>query len=436
MYDKLEDLLSNAARLTEAKKLLTYAKVVDVWEKNGPVAAKLFTWIKNQEKSTEKGEPRMTCVTEYRSVTLHLPGCDKDLKIDTTYFYDYHDNYYNELRIHVTCGDLDVKWNDFTCNGPDAYQYWTEEEVLAAVEPMKPVVKLLQKELGDTVPPLTDLFFIWLCYFFPLEEDLAAEHKLSFKDPSRNDKPTSSHVQPAIDLFHQNLQVDTKLKNLASGWNNSESNLPRIIAETVAVLVQRSEKKILEKLQRNAESFYLITSDYDLKLLPKPLLLDLFLRTTLEFSNYGPGSIANKFVQSIASFRFAEGKVVRVWGDFHCDERGEGSWDDELKLKVTLRDGKELKMASYRCKAESIEIEKLSPLTELFQQGVTKSMEGEKHIPKLDDRFTACYLLHVLKFGREDESFFGKKDFKNLISTWSSEEESSEESEEEQSDEQ
>ena len=111
MYDKLEDLLSNAARLTEAKKLLTYAKVVDVWEKNGPVAAKLFSWIKNQEKSTEKGEPRMTCVTEYRSVTLHLPDCDKDLKIDTSYFYDYHDNYYNELRIHVTCGDLDVKWN-------------------------------------------------------------------------------------------------------------------------------------------------------------------------------------------------------------------------------------------------------------------------------------------------------------------------------------
>ena len=54
----------------------------------------------------------------------------------------------------------------------------------------------------------------------------------------------------------------------------------------------------------------------------------------------------------------------------------------------------------------------------------------------LDDRFTAFYLLHVLKFGREDEAFLGKKDFKNLISTGSSEEESWEESEEEQSDEQ
>ena len=56
---------------------------------------------------------------------------------------------------------------DFTHNCPDDYQYWKEEEVHEAVEPMKPVVKLLQEELGDTVPPVTDVFFIWLCYFFP-----------------------------------------------------------------------------------------------------------------------------------------------------------------------------------------------------------------------------------------------------------------------------
>ena len=108
-YSKLENLLSNAARLTAAKDLLTYAKVVDIWERNGPVAAKLFTWIRKQKSSTEEGEPRATCSTEYRSVTLHLPGCDKNLKIDTTYFHDYIGNYDNKLSIHVTCGDLDVK---------------------------------------------------------------------------------------------------------------------------------------------------------------------------------------------------------------------------------------------------------------------------------------------------------------------------------------
>ena len=37
----------------------------------------------------------------------YFPGCDKDLKIDTTIFYS--GDYDSELTIHVTCGDLDVK---------------------------------------------------------------------------------------------------------------------------------------------------------------------------------------------------------------------------------------------------------------------------------------------------------------------------------------
>ena len=108
-YCKLRDLLSNSVRLTTAKEILTYAKVMDVWQKYGAVAAKLFTWIRNQETSKEEGEPRATCSTEYGSTTLHLPGCDKKLVIDTSYFHDYIGNYDDELSIHVTCGDLDVK---------------------------------------------------------------------------------------------------------------------------------------------------------------------------------------------------------------------------------------------------------------------------------------------------------------------------------------
>lgn len=107
-YCKLRDLLQGSARLTAAKGILSYAKVIDVWQKNGPVVAKLFTWIANQEDSVEEGEPRATCITQYRSVTLHLPSCDKKMVIDTTYFRDYIGNYDNELSIHVTCGDLDV----------------------------------------------------------------------------------------------------------------------------------------------------------------------------------------------------------------------------------------------------------------------------------------------------------------------------------------
>ncbi|KAJ7343082.1 hypothetical protein OS493_040623, partial [Desmophyllum pertusum] len=47
-YCKLRKLLHDSASLTAAKGTLTYAKVMDVWQKNGPVAAKLFTWITNR----------------------------------------------------------------------------------------------------------------------------------------------------------------------------------------------------------------------------------------------------------------------------------------------------------------------------------------------------------------------------------------------------
>ena len=107
-FCKLRDLLHSSARLTAAKGILSYAKVIDVWQKNGPVVAKLFTWITNRENSEEEGEPRATCITQYRSVTLHLPSCDKNMVIKTRYFHDYIGNYDDELSIHVTCGDLKV----------------------------------------------------------------------------------------------------------------------------------------------------------------------------------------------------------------------------------------------------------------------------------------------------------------------------------------
>ena len=107
-YCKLRHLLHGSARLTAAKGTLSYAKVIDVWQQNGPVVAKLFTWIANRETSREDGWPRATCRTQYRSVTLHLPSCDKNMVIDTKYFHDYIGNYDNELSIHVNCGDLDV----------------------------------------------------------------------------------------------------------------------------------------------------------------------------------------------------------------------------------------------------------------------------------------------------------------------------------------
>ena len=37
---------------------------------------------------------------------------------------------------------------------------------------MKSVIEILQEELGETIPPLTPYFFLWLCHFFPDKSDL------------------------------------------------------------------------------------------------------------------------------------------------------------------------------------------------------------------------------------------------------------------------
>lgn len=110
-YCNLRERLHESARLTAATEMLTYAKVIDVWQNNGSVAAELFTLIRNQETTREK-RLRDSSFTEYRSVTLHLPSCDKDIVFDTMYLNDFPDDTINhdEITMRVTCGDLHVTW--------------------------------------------------------------------------------------------------------------------------------------------------------------------------------------------------------------------------------------------------------------------------------------------------------------------------------------
>ena len=300
---------------------------------------------------------------------------------------------------------------------------------------MTSVLELMQKELDETVPQMTNKFFVWLCYFFPNQNTLETEHILSFKDQSRNVKPTLEDVQPAIDLFHQNLQADTRLRNLVSGWNNPDSNLPSLITKTMTVLIQMSEStEFLEKLRRDANSFYEIASDLRQRPLPKPLVQDLLLRTELESSDYKTGFIADRLVESRASFRFSGGKVVKAWGGMHGKGVSYPTWY-RLELKVTLPNREELQLdTDHRYRRIPIQVERLSPVTELFRQGVNEGMEGEEHISMLDDHLTAYYLLHALKFGGEGETFL-RGDDENVSRSQSSEERSYEGSEEEHSEE-
>ena len=302
-YDKLRDLLRDSVRLTTAKGILSYDRVIDVWQRNGAVAAKLFTWVRNLESRVEAEEFQTdSSFAEHRNTTLHLPNCGKSMVIEASHSGDYVQSYDPELKIHITCGDLDVISEGFPRSSPEDYMSWKKEEVSDAIKPMQAVIKILQQELGETVPPITDHFFIWLCFFFPDKSNLLGENRLSFKDSARNIKPNHASVQTVMDQFHEEQQFETKLQNLVSGWesceqleskhskrtleswefdelqessdwssdsssdsqlSSQESTYSKMIAETIHVLAQRSETKILECLQEDASRFYEIATYYD-----------------------------------------------------------------------------------------------------------------------------------------------------------------------------
>lgn len=424
-FSKVEAFLLEASRLTEAKGMLSYDKVVDIWQRNGPVVAKLFTWLRSKESSVEEGEPRATCFTESRKVTLCLPSSGKTMVIETSYFRDYNHVYDPELSIHLTCGDLDVTSEGFTHYSPEDYMYWQENEVSRAVQPMKVIIELLQKELGETVPQISSRFFIWLCYLFPDESNLDEAHRLNFKDDGRNMKPTYASVQTTIDQFRKDQQIDGKLQRLMSGWKSDDdqkSKFSRMAAETVIILAQKSKTNILKRLKEDASRFHGIATDYDMKKLPKQLLLDLILRLSLKESGYDAASIADKCVESTVFFRCPGNKPMKVCGSMRGDGAGLPSWE-EIELEFTLPDGKVLVL-----KGENgpLKIEDLSPVTELLRQGFSQQRQGEKLISKIGNLFTAAFFLTTLEFNVDSDAFLGG--YNKLIQSDSEEESSAAES--------
>lgn len=159
---------------------------------------------------------------------------------------------------------------------------------------MKAVIDILQSELGETVPSITHHFFLWLYFFFPDMSNLLGENILSFKDATRNMKPTVVSVQSAIDQCQMDQQFEASLQKLVSGWESDEEHdsvNSKMIAEIVRLLSQRSEAKILVNLLTNASRFWdlydsIISHVFDMTKLPKRLQLDLLQRTSIAESTY------------------------------------------------------------------------------------------------------------------------------------------------------
>ena len=106
-YIKLRDLLHDSVRLTAARGVLSYDRVIDVWQRNGAVVATLFTWVRKLESRVDEGKFRTdSSFAVHQNVTLHLPNCGKSMVIEASHFGDYVQSHDPELSIHITCGDL------------------------------------------------------------------------------------------------------------------------------------------------------------------------------------------------------------------------------------------------------------------------------------------------------------------------------------------
>ena len=318
---------------------------------------------------------------------------------------------YPSLRIN--CGDLSVASSSHSdASGPlDNFIHWTKEEVERATEPMKPVIELLQEELGETIPPLTPYFFLWLCFFFPDKSDLLDDNRLCFKDASRNMKPTRTSVNMVLVDYNRELRFEDSLQEIFRKWESvmlrrytkmleSEQLLPEIpkkIKETISILSLRSKSKVLEQLEEHYERFHHI-ADFCVSLqdLDNKVIFDLFSRTSLEksYTFKSRNAIPIKHFENLVMYRCVGGKYMKVWGAMHGD--GRRSWE-KIELEFTLPDGKVLKLESR------FNLQILSPVTDILQEGIYNntyySSLTEQRYPQWIDNFhTANYFVWALDF--------------------------------------
>ena len=413
IYD-IGDLLRECATLTASKNAVTHDKVMAVWERNGPVAAKLFTWVRDLKCTVYSSLP-----TEMRNVTLHLPKCKKNVIIRASLNRESTVSCYPNLSIN--CGDTSVEASSHSdASGPlDNFIHWTKEEVERATEPMKSVIELLQEELGETIPPVTPYFFLWLCFFFPDKSDLLDDNRLCFKDASRNMKPTRTSVNMVITDYNRELRFKDSLQEMFGKWKsvmlqrNSKmraseqllQKIPKKIEETLPLLSLRSEAKVLEQLKEHRFKFHLI-ADYcaPLQDLDNEVIFDLFSRTSLEKSSTykSCNAIPIKHFENLVMYRCIGGKYMKVWGAMHGD--GRRSWE-KIELEFTLPDDKVLKLES------PFNLQILSPVTDILQEGINNdiyysSLTEQGYSQRIDNFHTANYFVKALDLNVASEIAF------------------------------
>ena len=413
--DDIHELLHECATLAASKNAVTYDKVMAVWETNGPVAAKLFTWVRDLRCTVDNSVSHET-----RNVTLHLPKCKKNVIIRANLVRE--STVVSGPSLIINCGDLSVRsihrlGDSF--RPLDNFVHWTKEEVERATGPMTSVIELLQEELGETIPPLTPYFFLWLCFFFPDKSDLLDGNRLCFKDASRNMKPTHTSVDMVIADYNRELRFKDSLQEMFRKWKSvmlqrntkmleSEQllqKIPKKIEETLPLLSLRSEAKVLVQLKEHYRWFhYIAVYCIALQDLDNEVIFDLFSRTSLERSSIYKlyNAIPIKHFENLVLYRCIGGKYMKVWGAMHGD--GRRSWE-KIELEFTLPDDKVLKLES------PFNLPILGPVTDILQEGIDNniyysSLTEQGHSQRINDFHTASYFLRTLDFNAASDIAF------------------------------
>ena len=397
---KVQNLLTDSVNWAKRKCLVTEGKLLDVWEKNGPVAAKLFSWITSRTEREETGEPRATCSTEFTEFKLRLPSIKQCMTVSTKYFRDCNGIYDDEMSIKISCGDIKVLTEKLPHTNPCDYSYCDPQDLTKGLLPLQPARDLLSKEIGVNLP---DNFFFWFCFFFPLGQNLSEEDKVFFNDATKNNKPSREQLQNVVAGFRKDLSSTVnefaRAHEIVMKTIVSESLKP--LVETLDFLIHRAETRMIQKLEEDYSRIMNIFDD-DLRKIPSELILSLLLRTNLDWSNFSPGSIADKRVSSSAEFRLTKGRVLKVGGSVEGDGAGLTSWLG-VKVNFLLPDYVELKLGAgydfpHYYKARYLKVDQLHPVTMLVQECINHDFKNRNEIPKISDAFTAVYFLGVLEF--------------------------------------
>ena len=196
------------------------------------MVAKLFTWVTIQETSVRNCFRGLLTAnsTKVRTVAFHLLGCCETLVIKSSYFVSSGGwlNYerarkYKRLRIQVTWRDIDVTAKFGLGRGKlKNCITWEGEKLSRCLEPIKVAIQVLRREIGETDPPISNGFFIWLCCFFTDQSIFLEENRVTLRDAARNTKPTLATVQTAVEQYNEFQQFETSLRKLSSGWEEDE----------------------------------------------------------------------------------------------------------------------------------------------------------------------------------------------------------------------